>query len=92
MKTEDKVPIGIALILVMVMVAVMGYTQGHKFGYRDASYAIPLYHEVTGVFPDQEWVDRAVGRTLTDRHDIIDMLYPFGEFDIADEQPNELQR
>ncbi|KKN21449.1 hypothetical protein LCGC14_0925350 [marine sediment metagenome] len=79
----------LAVIIGVLITAVVGlnmYSEGHENAYRDAIREIPLYHQVTGEYPDLEWGMRMRHATLETRQDIIDMYYPYGEIDNL---PNE---
>ena len=73
-----------AVILGVLAVTLLGlnmYEGGHKHAYEDAIREIPLYHQATGEYPNQDWGLRMRIRTLETRQDIIDMYYPYGEID-----------
>jgi len=78
MTTGEKTLLISIVIVTMCLTAAVTYTVGHNNGVEHGAALTKQYHEATGEFPSQRWLDDFERTHFEDPQQIIDSLNPYG--------------
>ena len=79
MDTAEKILLVVAVLALIAAGTIVGYEQGHEYGYLQGAKHSKLYYVTIDAFPNMTWLEACRGEHFYCPQEIRDTLRPYGD-------------